>query len=207
MANYLEDYEVGQTFGSGMARVEADRMTAFAAEFDPQPFHLGDQGAGTPLRCPGRQRLVHGGNHHEAAGRWRPQAGRRSRGPGLRRASLAKPVRPGDELRLLSEILDVRTVEVAARSRADQGADNDDEPGGGCRADHGRQPSGPPSGNSRLTVSPAQIAFLRAVADAVIRPRRKPNGQDPVRQDLGQPRHHRSRQRLRAAAHRPPAAA
>src|SRR5216684_5572678 len=33
------------------------------------------------------------------------------------------------------------------------------------------------------------------------------NGQDPVRQDLGQPRHHRSRQWLCAAAYRPLAAA
>ena len=53
---------------------------------------------------------------------------------------------------------------------------------------------------------PAQIAFLRAMADGDIGPGGT-NGQDPVRQDLGQPRHHRSRQRLRAAAHRPPAAA
>ena len=45
MTNHLEDYEVGQTFGSGTARIEAERMTSFAAEFDPQPFHLSDQGA------------------------------------------------------------------------------------------------------------------------------------------------------------------
>ena len=37
---YLEDYAVGQTFGSGRVRVDKGRIKAFAAEFDPQPFHL-----------------------------------------------------------------------------------------------------------------------------------------------------------------------
>ena len=37
---YLEDYAVGQKFGSGRIRVDKDRIKAFAAEFDPQPFHL-----------------------------------------------------------------------------------------------------------------------------------------------------------------------
>ena len=30
---YLEDYAVGQKFGSGRIRVEKDRIKAFAAEF------------------------------------------------------------------------------------------------------------------------------------------------------------------------------
>ena len=37
---YLEDYAVGQKFGLGRIRVEKDQIKAFAAEFDPQPFHL-----------------------------------------------------------------------------------------------------------------------------------------------------------------------
>ena len=37
---YLEDFAEGQTFGSGRLRIEGDRALAFAAEFDPQPFHL-----------------------------------------------------------------------------------------------------------------------------------------------------------------------
>jgi acyl dehydratase len=37
---YLEDLEVGQRFTSAEYRVEEDRIKAFAAEFDPQPFHL-----------------------------------------------------------------------------------------------------------------------------------------------------------------------
>jgi acyl dehydratase len=36
---YLEDYAVGQKFGSERIRVDEDRIKAFAAESDPQPFH------------------------------------------------------------------------------------------------------------------------------------------------------------------------
>ena len=42
---YLEDFAVGQTFGSGRLRIDKERIFAFAAEFDPQPFHL-DEAAG-----------------------------------------------------------------------------------------------------------------------------------------------------------------
>jgi acyl dehydratase len=39
---YLEDFSVGQIYGSGRITVKEDRIKAFAAEFDPQPFHLDD---------------------------------------------------------------------------------------------------------------------------------------------------------------------
>src|SRR5260370_34346345 len=42
---YLEDFAVGQTFGSGRLRIDGDRALAFAAEFDPQPFHLDEAAA------------------------------------------------------------------------------------------------------------------------------------------------------------------
>ena len=42
---YLEDFVVGQTFGSGRARVTRQEIQAFAAEFDPQPFHLDESAA------------------------------------------------------------------------------------------------------------------------------------------------------------------
>ena len=41
---YLEDFAVGQTFGSGRLRVDKEQIKAFAAEFDPQPFHLDERG-------------------------------------------------------------------------------------------------------------------------------------------------------------------
>ena len=37
---YLEDFDVGQIYGSGRIKVEEDRIKTFAVEFDPQPFHL-----------------------------------------------------------------------------------------------------------------------------------------------------------------------
>ena len=40
---YLEDFAVGQTFGSRRLRIDGERALAFAAEFDPQPFHLDER--------------------------------------------------------------------------------------------------------------------------------------------------------------------
>ena len=42
---YLEDFTVGQTFGSGRLRITEPQIKAFAAEFDPQPFHLDEEAA------------------------------------------------------------------------------------------------------------------------------------------------------------------
>src|SRR5258708_25772273 len=42
---YLEDFAAGQTFGSGRLRIDGERALAFAAEFDPQPFHLNEAAA------------------------------------------------------------------------------------------------------------------------------------------------------------------
>jgi acyl dehydratase len=42
---YLDDFAVGQTFGSGRIVVDETRIKTFAAEFDPQPFHLDGEAA------------------------------------------------------------------------------------------------------------------------------------------------------------------
>jgi acyl dehydratase len=42
---FLEDLTVGQSFGSGRLRIDAAGSKHFAAEFDPQPFHLDEQAA------------------------------------------------------------------------------------------------------------------------------------------------------------------
>jgi acyl dehydratase len=44
MAIYLEDLHVGQRFAGGGREVTAAAIKAFAADYDPQPFHL-DEGA------------------------------------------------------------------------------------------------------------------------------------------------------------------
>ena len=41
---YLEEFAPGQKFASGQLKVDRERIKSFAAEFDPQPFHL-DEGA------------------------------------------------------------------------------------------------------------------------------------------------------------------
>ena len=48
---YLEDFAVGQIFGSGRLVIDKERIKSFAAEFDPQPFHLDENVAeGTLFR-------------------------------------------------------------------------------------------------------------------------------------------------------------
>ena len=42
---YLNEFEAGQTFSSGRIRVDAERIKSFAAEFDPQPFHIDERAA------------------------------------------------------------------------------------------------------------------------------------------------------------------
>ena len=42
---YLEDFTPGQRFTSGKLRVDAAAIKAFAAQFDPQPFHTGEEAA------------------------------------------------------------------------------------------------------------------------------------------------------------------
>jgi acyl dehydratase len=42
---FLEDLTEGMRFGAGPLRVEAEEITAFAARYDPQPFHIDDAAA------------------------------------------------------------------------------------------------------------------------------------------------------------------
>ena len=46
---YLEDIHVGQRFAAGPVAVSAAAIKSFAAEFDPQPFHLDEAAAKTTL--------------------------------------------------------------------------------------------------------------------------------------------------------------
>jgi acyl dehydratase len=105
---YLEDLQVGQRFSSGTFRMEADRMKAFAAEYDPQPFHL-DEAAGEASVFKGL-----------AATGWYTAAVtmRLLVDSGLKLAdgliglggeiAWPQPTRPGDVLRVEVEILEIR---------------------------------------------------------------------------------------------------
>jgi acyl dehydratase len=117
-ARYLDDYTVGQTFGSGRIRVDAQRIKTFAAEFDPQPFHLDETLAGDSifrgLAASGwhtaaiTMRLLVGGDLKPAGG---------IIGTGFDEFRWPHPVRPGDELHIKSEVLEVRL----SKSRPTQG--------------------------------------------------------------------------------------
>jgi len=117
---YLDDLRVGQTFSSGLYHMDEDRMKEFAAEFDPQPFHM-DEDAG--------QRSVFRGlaasGWHTAAATMRlmvtgglPLAGGMV---GLGAEIVwPRPTHPGDVLRVNSEILEI----TPSRSKPNQGIVN-----------------------------------------------------------------------------------
>ena len=115
---YLEDYAVGQVFGSGRLRVDEGRIRSFAAEFDPQPFHLDAEAAARSVF-----RGLAASGWHTAAMTMRlfvesdlKQEGGIV-GMGFDEFRWPRPVRPGDELRLESEVLEVRP----SNSRPEQG--------------------------------------------------------------------------------------
>jgi acyl dehydratase len=114
---YLDDLRVGQRFVSGTHRVDEEQIKAFAGQFDPQPFHL-DATAAKGTLFGG---LVASG-WHTAAITMRllvtgglPLAGG-TVGAGAE-ITWPKPVRPGDILRVESEVVDVRP----SRSHPDRG--------------------------------------------------------------------------------------
>ena len=48
---YLENFTVGQILRFRAARIDKERAKAFAAEFDPQPFHLDEEAARGSIFC------------------------------------------------------------------------------------------------------------------------------------------------------------
>src|ERR1700674_5089922 len=118
MQRYLEDFAVGQIFGSGRLRIDAEGIKAFAAEFDPQLFHLDEEAARNTIF-----RGLAASGWHTAALTMRllveseikPVGG--IVGAGFDEFRWPRPVRPGDELRVESEVLEVRP----SKSRPEQG--------------------------------------------------------------------------------------
>lgn len=115
---YLEDFTVGQTFGSGRLRIDEKQIRRFASEFDPQPFHLDDKAARDTMF----RGLAASGWHTAALtmrllveGELKPAGG--IIGAGIDELRWLRPVRPGDELRVESEVLEVRP----SKSRPEQG--------------------------------------------------------------------------------------
>jgi acyl dehydratase len=108
VTQYFEDLSVGQKFGSGRARLSAAEIKDFAGRYDPQPFHL-DETAARDTLFGG---LAASGWHTAATtmrllveGAFRPAGGILGGGGEIQ---WSRPVRPGDELRVESEILELR---------------------------------------------------------------------------------------------------
>jgi acyl dehydratase len=116
-ALFLEDLRVGQRFSSGLHTIDEAQIKAFAAQFDPQPFHLDGEAAKTTLFGG----LAASGWHTAAitmkllVESGLPLAGGIVGSGG--EISWPKPTRPGDTLTVHSEIEDV----IPSRSRPERG--------------------------------------------------------------------------------------
>jgi acyl dehydratase len=113
---YLEDLHVGQKFISSTLEMTAERVRTFAAEFDPQPFHLNEAVA--------KQTVFGGlsasGWHTAAATMHLLVTGGLPLGNGIiglgGELSWPRATRPGDTLHVESEVLEI----VPSRSKPNQ---------------------------------------------------------------------------------------
>ena len=104
---YLDDLHVGQNWVSAPHPIDADQIKAFASEFDPQPFHLSEEGAAGTLFG-----SLAASGWHTAAITMRLLVESVPLADGLVGAELQlawpKPTRPGMTLQVFSEIVDIK---------------------------------------------------------------------------------------------------
>jgi len=114
---YLDDLHVGQRFTSGSYLLEAARIKEFAAEFDPQPFHLDEAAAEASVF----RGLAASGWHTAAVAMRLLVAGGLPFANGIiglgGEIAWPKPTRPGDTLQIESEIIEI----TPSRSKPQQG--------------------------------------------------------------------------------------
>lgn len=115
---FLEDLVPGSAFRTGTLTVDADAITAFATEFDPQPFHLDPAAAETSVFGA----LVASGWHTAALTMRLLVTGELQLAGGLVGLGISdlrwpRAVLPGDTL---SAVVEVLAVQPSA-SRADRG--------------------------------------------------------------------------------------
>jgi acyl dehydratase len=114
---YLGDFHVGQRFTSGSHALDEEQITRFAREFDPQPFHL-DRDAAKGTLFAG---LAASGWHTAAITMRLLVDGGAPIAGGIvgvgGEISWPRPTRPGDVLRVESEVVEV----TPSRSRPDRG--------------------------------------------------------------------------------------
>src|SRR5579863_7929731 len=114
---YLEDLAIGQRFTSQTYVMEAARIKEFAAEFDPQPFHIDESAAEASVF----KGLAASGWHAAAVAMRLLITGGLPLADGLvglgGEVSWPRPTRPGDILHVESEIVEI----TPSRSKPHQG--------------------------------------------------------------------------------------
>lgn len=106
---FWEDFPVGETIAFGRYEMTRAEITGFAAEFDPQPFHLEDEAAADSLlgglaasgwhTCGALTRMICDEYLCRSAGLG---------SPGVDEIKWLKPVRPGDVLTARRTCLETR---------------------------------------------------------------------------------------------------
>jgi acyl dehydratase len=108
---YWEDFSLGEVRDLGHITPTREEIIAFASQFDPQPFHLDDEGGKASMfgglcasgwhTCSMAMRLMVTNFLHETA----------SLGsPGLENIKWTKPVYPNDTLRLQTTVLETKPM-------------------------------------------------------------------------------------------------
>ena len=114
---YLDDLAVGDRFSSAEHTLDEQQITAFASQFDPQPFHLSHDAAKNTLFGG----LAASGWHTAAITMRLLVTSGMPLANGVIGAggeiSWPKPTRPGDVLHVESEVMDI----LPSRSRPDRG--------------------------------------------------------------------------------------
>jgi acyl dehydratase len=114
---FLDDLHVGQRFTSTSHVVDADQIKRFAAEFDPQPFHLDEDAAANSLFAG----LAASGWHTAALTMRLLVTGGVPFAGGIVGAgaeiAFPRPTRPGDELQVVSEVTEI----TPSRTKPDRG--------------------------------------------------------------------------------------
>ncbi len=106
---YFEDFTPGRRFETATQRIDAEQIKTYARQYDPQPFHLDEEAAKASLFVG----LAASGWHTASFtmrllvdGPFRPAGG--IIGAGIDEFRWPRPVRPGDTLRVVSEVVEAR---------------------------------------------------------------------------------------------------
>src|ERR1700679_1056851 len=105
---FLDDLHVGRRFTSTSHVVDVGQIKRFAAEFDPQPFHLDEDAAANSLFAG----LAASGWYTAALTMQLLLSGGAPIAGGIVGAggeiAWPRPTRPGDELQVVSEVIEIR---------------------------------------------------------------------------------------------------